>query len=224
MRSLKKVMVVSAHFDDLVLGLGATVAKYSSEGALIHNLILGEPKMTSRGVDKDLTEVTEKANDILGADTFFYNLPDQKFDAADRLKLNKDVETHIRRFKPHIVYTHWKNDLNRDHQITYEATMVACRPRRPRSLYPKDPRIIYPREMLSFHVPGASDWSFVGFNPNVFVNISDFMDRKIEALECFEGEIIEERSVDSIKAFNRHWGAVVGVNYAEPFVLVRGIR
>ena len=209
-----KVMVISAHADDLCLGMGATAAHYDDSGAKIINLILGKPIMSSRGSDVDLEDATYKANGVLGVETFIADLPDQRFDSRDILEINKIVFEEIEKFKPHLVFTHWYDDVNRDHKITYEATMVACRLK----------GNIRPKELLSFQTPGASEWAFKRPQMNVFVDVTKQMERKARALKFFEEELVGICSLDALEARARYYGSIVGVKYAEAFELIRRIK
>ena len=56
------------------------------------------------------------------------NLKDNQLDKFPLLKIIKEIEKVIKKIKPNIIYTHYENDLNVDHQVTYNATMTACRP------------------------------------------------------------------------------------------------
>ena len=95
------VLVVSAHPDDEVLGCGGTTARLCSEGHTIHERIIGKGRGDSQ---------------------------DQKFDMQPLLEHIQRIEAWIAELQPEIVYSHWRGDMNRDHQIIAEAVEVACRP------------------------------------------------------------------------------------------------
>ena len=134
----KKILVIAAHPDDEVLGCGGTIAKHSLNKDFVEVMILGEgitsrSKIRNTNLDKKkllkLKEITLKANKTLGVKkVIFGDLPDNRFDELNILDVIKIIEEVIFKFKPNIIYTHSGLDLNRDHKITNEAVLTACRP------------------------------------------------------------------------------------------------
>ena len=222
---MKKIMVIAAHPDDEMLGCGGTLIKHSKNGDNIKTLILGQG-MLSRGEDESiLTRLRadlKKANDIIGVnDLKFFDFPDNAFDSVPLLNIIKVVEKEIDDYEPDIIYTHFSNDLNIDHRRTFEAVMTACRPQ---------PAFKNP-DIYSFFIQSSTDWisstEATQFVPNVFVDVEDEIEQKIEALKTYQTEMKEyphSRSLESIRVFSQYWGTRVGKLYAEPFVLVRSVR
>ncbi len=210
---MKKILVVAAHPDDEILGCGGTIAKHTNNGDDVHVLILAEG-ITSRGsVDglPELRTVAEKANRFLGASVSFRDFPDNKMDSVPLLDVVKEVEKVIQDIQPEVVYTHYENDLNVDHQITYQAVMTACRPL-PDSIV---------KTILSFEVPSSTEWG-TGFCPNWFVEID--IHKKIHALRFYEMEMRKlphPRSYEAVEYLAKWRGASVGVRGAEAFMLRR---
>jgi LmbE family N-acetylglucosaminyl deacetylase len=118
------------------------------------------------------------------------------------------------------VATHHHGDLNKDHRITLEAVLVATRPVPGGSV----------RTLLSFEVPSSTEWSFTPaahFVPNLFVDITDHLETKIQALSAYTGEMREfphPRSEENVRALARTRGATIGVPAAEAFQVVRALR
>jgi len=222
---MKKIMVIAAHPDDEMLGCGGTLIKHSKKGDLIKTLILGQG-MLSRGEDESILNQlradSKKANDIIGVnDLKFFDFPDNAFDSVPLLNIIKVVEKEIDDYEPDIIYTHFSNDLNIDHRRTFEAVMTACRPQ---------PAFKNP-DIYSFFIQSSTDWisstEATQFVPNVFVDVEDEIEQKIEALKTYQTEMKEyphSRSLESIRVFSQYWGTRVGKLYAEPFVLVRSVR
>jgi LmbE family N-acetylglucosaminyl deacetylase len=130
----------------------------------------------------------------------------------------KFIESFIEKIKPNIIYTHYKDDLNIDHRKTFEAVITATRPIENYSV----------RKILSFEVLSSTEWAFnfKKFAPNIYVNIEDTINKKIEALRRYKSEIREylhPRSVDGIKILAKKRGLEVGMRYAEGFILVREV-
>ena len=226
---MKKVgLIVVAHPDDEVLGCGGTVAKLSREGWEFYTLFLGEG-VTSRDEKRDLekrkTELLElqknalRANEILGVkEVFFEALPDNRFDGIELLDIVKRVEFYIQKVKPKIVFTHWEKDLNQDHRLVAKAVKIATRP------LPHHPvKAVYSCEVLS-----SSEWNFLeSFTPNVYVDITQTLEKKLKAMEQYKGELREfphPRSLKGIEIKAAQRGMEVGLPFAEAFKVIREIK
>lgn len=167
------LLVVAAHPDDEVLGVGATIARRVSNGDLAYALILGEGQ-TSRWHQRQLADEhavlslhqdSEAAAQIIGfAGIFHESLPDNRFDSVALLEVVKLVDTYIKRIKPDTVYTHHAHDLNIDHRITYEAVLTATRPIGDYLV----------KDIYGFETVSSTVWYFGNkegaFFPNVFVD------------------------------------------------------
>lgn len=225
---MNKILIIAAHPDDEILGCGGTVARLNKEGHTIYTLILGEG-VTSRDNIRnrnkrenkiiDLKNYAEKANKILGVKkVFFYDFPDNRFDAISFLDIVKAIEKIKNNVKPERIFTHYEKDLNIDHQITYKATITAARPLKEEIV----------KEIYSFETPSSTEWNYpLSFSPNVFFNISGTINIKLKALEEYESELREyphPRSLEGVKLNAKYWGMKVGLEYAETFKCVRRIE
>lgn len=225
-----KALVVSAHPDDEVLGCGGTISRLAHDGHDVYITILGEG-ITSRyqqreDADADLIEAlhsrSRQVAEMLGAkDLFLYNLPDNRFDTVPLLDVVKIIEDLIGELEPDVIYTHHNGDLNIDHVITHRAVLTATRPM---THYPV-------REIYAFEVLSSTEWAFQcfkpAFRPNVFMDISDTLEIKIQALALYESEVRDfphPRSSKALEAIAHRWGSVVGCEAAEAFELIRAIR
>ena len=224
------ILVVVSHPDDEVLGCGGTMAKHVQRGDDVHVLILGEG-MTSRADSREaglkeydlrtLNKATEEAMKILGVRQVYTEiLPDNRFDEVALLDIVKILERTLADVHPHIIYTHHSGDLNIDHRRTFQAVLTACRPQPGRSV----------REIFSCEVISSTEWSDPSpdraFIPNTFIDISDTLELKLEAMSCYKTELREwphTRSLKAIEHLARWRGATVGVEAAEGFVQVRRI-
>ena len=131
----EKVLVVAAHPDDEIIGLGGTVARHAKSGDIIKTLIIGEggASRVSDDHDKEILEALKSsaktAAGELGVDPpIMLNLPDNRLDSLSLLEIIKPIEEIIDNFNPDVVYTHFHSDLNIDHRITSDAVLTACRP------------------------------------------------------------------------------------------------
>jgi len=224
-----RVLVVAAHPDDEILGLGGTLARHVDEGATVDVLIMAEGA-TSRDVMRDtsgragemtaLRVAAQRAAEIIGTRApRFGGFPDNRMDGLDRLDVIKLVEAAVKEVRPDVVYTHHPHDLNIDHRITHEAVLTACRP------LPGVPiSAIYAYETVS-----STEWAVEGtaFKPAHFVEITAQLARKIAALEVYALEmrpIPHARSIEAVRALASVRGASVGVPVAEAFTVVRQVR
>ena len=222
------VLIVAAHPDDEVLGCGGTIARHAAKGDEVHVVIMAEG-ITSRSSKRDvkhsaedlsgLAKVAHEANRALGvASLEMLSFPDNRMDSLDRLDVIKAVENIVIRIKPEIVYTHHSGDVNIDHRIVHEAVYTACRP------FPGQ----CVRTLLLFEIPSSTEWSPAGtaqpFVPNWFVDISNHLENKLEALRMYSQEMRpwpHARSVEALEYLARWRGATVGLPAAEAFMLGR---
>jgi LmbE family N-acetylglucosaminyl deacetylase len=222
----KAILIIAAHPDDEILGCGGTILKLNSENT-IRTLIMGEG-ITSRGGEKSeetvekLKECALKVQKSLGIEkTYFESLPDNSFDTVSLLKIVKIIEKIIAQFNPDIIFTHHHGDLNIDHRITFDAVLTACRPQ---------PNFKHP-DIYSFEIPSSTEWQVLTgekiFKPNIFIDISDTMDKKLEVLEYYLEEMRDfphSRSLEGVRIMAQDWGRKVGKHFVEAFELIRSIR
>jgi LmbE family N-acetylglucosaminyl deacetylase len=222
-----KILVIAAHPDDEVLGCGGTIARFSAEGASVSILILANGLTSRADFDAsrqlDLLRVhhdrARRAGEILGAkEVNLAGFPDQKMDTIPLLEVTQAIEREITRVQPHMVFTHHPGDLNMDHAITHRATLTATRP------MPKT----HISRVLCFEIPSSTEWAFQvfrpTFQPQVFYDISNSLDRKIAAMEIYESEVCEAphpRSSEALRSLAAVRGASIGLHSAEAFQLVR---
>ncbi len=225
---MKKILMVAAHPDDEILGCGGTIARLVDEGYLAYTLILGEG-ITARDQDRDiekrkkqlsgLKRQTLEANKILKVKSVFtHSFPDNRFDTVPLLSIVKVIEKISREVNPNIIFTHYKEDLNIDHQIAYKAVIAATRP-----LFTQKVKEIY-----SFEVLSSTEWSYpLAFQPDTFFDITEWLEYKLKAMKNYKTELRgfpHPRSLEGIKLNAAYWGMRVGFKYAEAFKAVRILR
>lgn len=218
----KRILVVAAHPDDEVLGCGATIARHASCGAKVAVLLLCKG-VTSR---KSLGNIERKidilhsesilANKILGSVKIVQeDFPDNAFDSVPLLNIVRAIENVCGDFDPSAIYTHSEWDVNIDHRIVFRATQVICRPTKANSV----------KEVYSFEVPSSTEWNFGTnhFSPNVFMDVSGFIDTKKRALAAYSSETRKfphPRSLEYVDYLSRVRGAQSGCRSAEAFQLI----
>jgi LmbE family N-acetylglucosaminyl deacetylase len=213
------VLVVAAHPDDEILGVGGTLRKHAMDGAAVEALIMCEGAGVRYPEDHNavVEAQTDRAAGILGiSQVHRARLPDQRLETLPLTEVASAVETVMGSLVPDIVYTHFGGDVNYDHHIVFRAVQVATRPYAAPSV----------AELLVFETPSSTEWG-AGFEPDVFVDISETLDEKLEAFACYESEIRpapHPRSPEALRALAEARGSVIGAQAAEAFRLIRSIR
>ncbi len=220
----KNILIVAAHSDDEALGCAGVIAKHVAKGDNVHVLFMTDG-VSSRVAGKNDAEerLTDAQNvaQVLGISTFTnLNFPDNQMDSIPLLDIVKKVENKISEIRPEVIYTHHIGDLNIDHQITHKAVVTACRPQ---------PSFCV-KEIYTFEVLSSTEWQTPGiepFCPNVFVDITDYIEIKKQVLKVYSEEMRQpphSRSIDNTIRLNSLRGNSVGVDYAEAFVLLRSLQ
>jgi LmbE family N-acetylglucosaminyl deacetylase len=216
----KTILVIAAHSDDEALGCSGVIARHVAEGDKVHLLFMTDGVASRSGSgdgEKRLTSA-QGASKILKVSSFTnLNFPDNQMDSIPLLGIVKEVENKISNLQPEIIYTHHIGDLNVDHQITHKAVVTACRPQTDFCV----------KEIYVFEVLSSTEWGSPGvepFSPNVFIDITDYIDIKRQVLEVYSEEMRQpphSRSIDNAIRLNALRGNSVGVDYAEAFVVIR---
>jgi LmbE family N-acetylglucosaminyl deacetylase len=219
-----KVLVISAHPDDELLGLGGTVAKHAARGDAVTLAVMCEGISMRYHPERhaEVVAQSEKAASILGvANIVHKHLPDQKLDTLPLSDITAEIEALVQELRPDTVYTHFGGDINRDHQVLAEATLVATRP------YAAP----WVREILMFETPSSTEWGSPAilppFQPSVFVDVAATLEKKVEAFLCYSAEVRpwpHPRSGQALRERARYWGSLVNLEAAEPFMVIRALR
>lgn len=235
-----KILVIAAHPDDEVLGMGGTIKKFTKNKHKVKVVFLATGILSRRSTNyknsseytlkektlkiaekqiKQLRVDSKKALKILGVNEVeFYDFPDNEMDIISNLEITKTIEKIIEEFKPVNVYTHFKNDVNIDHRLIYNAVVTATRPTEKCKV----------KKVLSFEVPSSTEWFFPSnFSPNVFVDISKEVGAKLKAMSQYKDELNKfphPRSIEALEIISKRWGTVCGFHAAEAFYLVRQLE
>jgi len=232
------ILIIVAHPDDEVLGMGGTILKHTTKGdnVTIAYLTTGitsrrgnnytnvsDYKLTKKNeqdMKKQIVELQKNAKRacklLKVQNSVFFDFPDNEMDTVPLLKIVKTIEKLVKENKPDVIYTSHYGDLNIDHQIVFKATLTACRP-----------GMSSVKEIICFEILSSTEWVYpYSFKPNYFIDINKNLNKKIKAMQCYKNEIRDfphPRSEENIRNSAEKWGMVSGFNVAEAFEIVRKI-
>lgn len=213
-----RVLVFAPHRDDEVLGVGGTIRKHVLRGDEVYVCeftdVQKQPQLLQCIKNEEYN-----AHQILGVkESYHLSLPVVELPLTPIKERNYSVQRVVNDVKPNIAYIPHYGDMHLDHRIVAECAMVALRPPANMQL-----QAIYSYETLS-----ETEWNTPNvknvFIPNVWSNITDTIETKIEAMKCFQSQLMEfphPRSIEAIKNLAQYRGAAVGFQFAESFMLVR---
>ncbi|GIN85685.1 bacillithiol biosynthesis deacetylase BshB1 [Heyndrickxia sporothermodurans] len=213
------ILAIGAHADDVEIGMGASIAKWTSEGKSVVICDLTEAELSSNGTVENRKKEAQKAAAILGVkDRITLNIPDRGLYLNDQ-HIRKIVEV-IRTYRPKIVFAPYFEDRHPDHgncsHLVREAFFsTGIRKFQANSLEAHKPKNLYHYMINGFHTP-----DFV-------IDVSAYMNKKIDSLNAYQSQFVNtmdgvktpltEGYIESIQARERMFGKEVGVTFAEGF-------
>jgi LmbE family N-acetylglucosaminyl deacetylase len=221
---MKNVIVISAHPDDETLGAGGTMLKHVASGDDVYWLIITkvfeEHGFTKERVENRQLEI-EKVEKLFGiTKTFSLYYPTMSLSSSSLLTMVPEISAIFSEIRPEIIYSLNRSDAHSDHRVIFDAVMACTKSFR----YPFIKQVLmYECISETEFAPALAEKVFL---PNYFVDITAYIEKKLEIMEVFESEIAEHpfpRSLDNIKALAHFRGASVGVKYAEAFQLLKFI-
>lgn len=209
-----KIIFIFAHPDDESFGPGGTIAKLSKENDVHVFSLCNGARPGNENVSNQRVKSFYSACEMYGAKGTIHNVNDLSLSYS---AVVKRIEAIVTQMKPDIVYTNSLSDIHVDHRLVAEGAMVACRPK-PESTV---------KELYFCEIPASSDWSFnqLGpeFKPNVYEDITQFIDIKKQALSLYTTETYnypDARSIRAMETRAKYRGTQIGVEYAECFQLI----
>lgn len=215
-----RYLVVVAHPDDEVLGVGGTIYKLVNQGHEVAVATMSNSAAARKDISDTLEEDQSKAMRILGVkDRFYADFPNIKMNTVGHLDLVQFIEKCIMGFKADAIITHHPTDTNNDHVVTSYAVQAACR------LHLRREGVPELKELLYMEVASSTEWSLdsssTRFTPNHFVEIGEIgVNKKLEALKQYKGVMRpypHPRSEEAIRALATYRGAQAGCFYCEAF-------
>jgi LmbE family N-acetylglucosaminyl deacetylase len=197
------ILAIGAHPDDIEFGCGGTLIKYSDRSHHLYLLVMTEGRL---GAPNRIRKVEQlDAQEILGSRRIFWGNYEDTY-----LEVNKDVinqvENVITEIKPDFIFCHFPDDTHQDHRHLAQAVISATR---------------YVRNVLFYEGPTTQN-----FDPQIYVDISDTLDRKTKALEAHRSQIektnIEDLTIIELARSTANFRGTQGrVKFAEAFRALR---
>lgn len=219
-----KVVVISAHPDDEVLGCGGSLLKHKANGdevfwVIITNVFENQGFSKQR-VDSRQAEI-EKVKTMVGfSGVYKLDYPTMSLDNNSINTMISKISTLFNEIKPEVIYVMNRSDAHSDHRVTFDAVMACTKSFR----YP------FIKKVLMYECISETEFAPVlpekVFQPNYFVDITKYFSKKLEVMRVYESELGEHpfpRSIRNIEALATFRGASVGVEYAEAFQLLKYI-
>ena len=220
---MSTVVVVAPHPDDETLGCGGSILRHCDEGDKVHWLIM--TSMTEEGGFKK-EDIETRQNEIERvAELYGFTSVKQagfktaELDLVAKKKVVQVTSDFFNDVKPDIIYLPFSNDVHSDHQVVFDA-VTACT---------KTFRYPYIKNVRAYETLSETEFSLKvddGFRPNLWLNISDYLDRKIEIMNVYKGEMGKHpfpRSEKNIRALASFRGAFAGCEASEAFMSLKEI-
>ena len=221
---MNNVLVIAVHLDDETLGCGGTLLKHKANGDAVHWLIVTSIKeengFAASVVEARRQEIKAVSSMYSFDGVYDLDFPTMQLDTIPFSRLIGNISDVFAQVEPNIVYLPFKSDVHTDHQIAFKAAYSCTKTFRCPSI-----KKIVMMETLSEteFAPSTKEDSFI---PNMFVDITDFMERKIEIMDAYKTEMGTHpfpRSERNIRALATFRGATAGCEYAESFMILKEI-
>lgn len=219
------ILVIAPHPDDETLGCGGMLFKSLSEGSEVHWVIVTKVSQEA-GFSEDI--VARRANEIEAiANTYEFksvhqlNFSTTHLDIVPLAEIISAISSIVHFVLPDTVLVPYRNDAHSDHERVFDAALAAV----------KSFRAPFVKKIYAYETLSETEFSFKpdhsGFRPNMFFDISGFLQKKIDAMKIYHGEMGRfpfPRSEECIRAQALLRGSQAGVSEAEAFMLIKEIR
>jgi LmbE family N-acetylglucosaminyl deacetylase len=221
----RRIVAIAPHPDDETLGCGGTLLQHAAEGDEIFWIIVtgmgAESGYSEQTIHQRATELSRVSSAYGFSETVHLNLPTSRLDTIPRADVVGALASSLRHIQPHVVYVPHPHDVHSDHGIVFQASATCL----------KWFRLSQIEEILAYETLSETEFGLDvnvrPFSPNVFVDISSWLDRKLEIMKIYASEMGDfpfPRSEQAIQAQATLRGATMGCRAAEGFVLLRSLR
>lgn len=218
-----RILVIAPHPDDEVLGAGGTIARLAAAGQEVFVAVVteGKPPAYPAEAMSQLKAEALEAHRLLGVrQTFWLDFPAAALSETAHSTLNAGLFDLVQSLAPDTLFLPFLGDMHMDHQLIFTSSLVAARPHQKN----------FPKLIMAYETLSETNWNAPyltpNFAPNVFIDISEHISTKIEAMRIFRSQLRSaphERSLEALRALATLRGATVLKTAAEAFVLVRHI-
>jgi len=220
---MKTILIIAPHPDDEVLGCGALMKKHANQGNKVYVLIMsrGTPRLYTPEKIENVRNEAKEAHKILGVtETHFLDFHAPEMDDVPLADVSRAIAEILSKLQINTLFIPHRGDIHNDHAVVFKAALVAARPVGNYTV-----KEIYAYETLS-ETEWAAPFGDDAFIPNYFVNVSEQLPAKLEAMGCFKSQVKafpNPRSLEAIEALAKYRGATVGFERAEAFMTFRRI-
>ena len=219
---MKKHLVIAPHLDDETFGCGGTILRAVEEGDEAFWILVTKLQDDEEtGTDSRQVTIEKVARDYGFSECIQLSYAPATLDQVPTGQLVGELSKIVSRIRPTDIYLPFKGDVHSDHGVVFDAAIAAT----------KSFRHPYVERTLAFETQSETDFDLtpdsLGFRPNVFIDISGFVEKKIRIAENFEDEMGDHpfpRSVEALGALAKVRGASSGFESAEAFMLLRERR
>ena len=220
---IRRALVLAPHPDDEILGCGGTMARLIDSGAEVHVAVVTSgkpPRYAAADVARVRAEAAAAHERIGVTRTHWLDFPAAELDGVGHAALNGAIGRLVAEVAPDTLFLPFVGDIHRDHQLVFESAMVAARPRAG----------AFPVRIYAYETLSETNWNAPyltpAFVPNVFIDISAQLERKLQAFSLFASQVQaapSERSIGALRALATLRGATAHLAAAEAFVMIREI-
>jgi LmbE family N-acetylglucosaminyl deacetylase len=163
------------------------------------------------------TEHAKMAAQKLGVkDLRILGFADQRLDTIPLTDVIERLVAIVREVRPQILYCQYGADVNRDHQLVFQAVLVAARPTED-----------FIHGIYAFDTASSTEWAYPRtFAPDTWVDISSTLQAKLDAMACYKSELRpypHPRSLEALAQRAKAWGNQSCLDAAEVFMTVRRV-
>lgn len=219
-----RVLVIAPHPDDETLGCGGTLLKHIAAGDSVSWVVVTkahEPRWSAEVIERREKQIEQVSAAYGFANRFRLTFPAARLDTVPLEDLLAALNKIVAEVKPDWIYTVHARDIHSDHRVVFDATISAVKSFNNNGV----------SRLLSYETISSTDAMppapATVFLPNVYCDITPFLERKLEIMSLYEGEVHPyplPRALESIRALARFRGATVAAEYAEAFMLLRELR
>lgn len=221
---MRNVLVIAPHPDDETLGCGGTLLKHKQQKTECHWLIVTSA-YERQGYTSDWIsargEEINRISEIYGFSSVTkLECPTAELDTLPKKDLVSKISSVVMSLKPELIYLPFWGDIHSDHGIVFDAA-AACT---------KSFRFPFVRAVRVYETLSETEFALKNtagtFVPNYFVDISDFLEEKLEIMSNYASEVMAHngpRSLNSIRALATYRGGSIGSAAAEAFITLREI-